>query len=141
MKVNRLLVALITGSFLAGSGVAQTSKGILVGAWRSTLLIVALRFGALATLSTLSLSAYAQNVTSEDIVGVVADSTGAAIPNAKIVVTSSDNGIKQVLASNGNGSYRASLLRPGVYEVVVTAARLALRDQSHETNANAEANS
>src|SRR5271154_5037464 len=122
MKVNRLVVALITGPFLAGSGVAQTSKGILVGAWRSTLLIVALGFGAVVTLPTLCLSSYAQNVTSGDIVGVVTDSTGAAIPNAIIVVTSSDTGINQTLSSNGNGSYRASLLHPGVYQVVITAS-------------------
>lgn len=34
MRLKGLVVALITGSFLAGSGVAQTSKGILVGVAR-----------------------------------------------------------------------------------------------------------
>jgi Carboxypeptidase regulatory-like domain len=34
MRMKALVVALITGSFLAGSGVAQTSKGILVGVAR-----------------------------------------------------------------------------------------------------------
>ena len=121
MKRNGLLVAPIPGAFWAGNGVAQTNKSILVGAWRSTLLIVALVFGAVATLSTLSLSAHAQSVTSGDIVGVVTDSSGAAIPNAKIVVTSNDTGIKQVLTSNGNGSYRAPLLQPGAYDVVISA--------------------
>ena len=82
---------------------------------------MALGFGAITTLSTLSPSAHAQSVTSGDIVGVVTDSSGAAIPNAKIVVTSNDTGIKQVLASNGNGSYRAPLLQPGVYGVVISA--------------------
>lgn len=47
MKMKGLVVAPITGAFLAGSGAAQTNKRILVGAWRSTLLIVALGFGAL----------------------------------------------------------------------------------------------
>jgi hypothetical protein len=121
MKMTGLLVAFIAGPFRAGSGAAQTSKGIPVGARRSTLLIVALGFGAITALSTLSLSAHAQNLTSGDIVGVVTDSTGAAIPNAKIVVTNNDTGAKQTLTSNGNGSYRASLLQPGVYGVVISA--------------------
>jgi hypothetical protein len=34
MRLKGLVVALITGSFLAGSGVAWTSKGILVGVAR-----------------------------------------------------------------------------------------------------------
>ena len=121
LKMKGLLVTPIGDPSLAGRGVAQTSKRIFVGAWRSTPLIVALGFGAITTLSTLSPSAHAQSVTSGDIVGVVTDSSGAAIPNAKIVVTSNDTGIKQVLASNGNGSYRAPLLQPGVYGVVISA--------------------
>jgi uncharacterized lipoprotein YajG len=34
MRTRRLMVTLIAGSLLAGSGVAQTSKGILVGVAR-----------------------------------------------------------------------------------------------------------
>ena len=121
LKMKGLLVTPFGDPSLAGRGVAHTSKRIFVGAWRSTPLIVALGFGAITTLSILSPSAHAQSVTSGDIVGVVTDSSGAAIPNAKIVVTSNDTGLKQVLASNGNGSYRAPLLQPGVYGVVISA--------------------
>jgi hypothetical protein len=65
---------------------------------------------------------YAQSSTSGDIAGTVTDSTGAAIPGAKIIVKSLDSGVAQTLTANGAGIYRASLLRPGKYSVSVTAA-------------------
>jgi hypothetical protein len=64
---------------------------------------------------------YAQSTTSGDIAGLVTDATGAAVPNAKIVVTNSDTGFSQSVTSGTNGGYRAPLLKPGVYRVTVTA--------------------
>jgi hypothetical protein len=65
---------------------------------------------------------YAQSTTSGDIAGVVTDATGAAIPNAKIVVTNNDTGFTQTLTSGANGSYRAPLLKSGNYKIEVSAA-------------------
>ena len=64
---------------------------------------------------------YAQSTTSGDIAGIVTDATGAAVPNAKIVVTNSDTGFTQSATSGSNGGYRAPLLKPGVYRITVTA--------------------
>jgi hypothetical protein len=75
-------------------------------------------------------SAYAQSSTSGDIVGVVTDATGAVVPNAKIVLVNSDTGFTQTLTSGSNGSYRAPLLKPGVYKVTVSAV-------GFETSSNA----
>ena len=56
-----------------------------------------------------------------DIAGNVTDVTGAAIPGARILVKSRETGVSQMLATNGTGAYRASLLKPGNYTVSVTA--------------------
>jgi Carboxypeptidase regulatory-like domain len=64
---------------------------------------------------------YAQSSTSGDLAGVVTDATGAAVPNAKIMVINSDTGFTQTLTSSSNGSYRAPLLKPGNYKIEVSA--------------------
>jgi len=63
----------------------------------------------------------AQSVTSGDISGSVMDSTGAAIPGAKVTVKSQDTGTTQTITSNGTGTYRVPLLKPGRYTVSATA--------------------
>ena len=88
--------------------------------FRSTLLTVALGLGPVVALSVVPPSMYAQTLTSGDIAGVVTDTSGAAIPGAKIVLHSNDNGTTQTLTSNGTGAYRASLLKPGQYKMTVT---------------------
>jgi hypothetical protein len=65
--------------------------------------------------------AAAQSITSGDIAGTVADSTGAVIPNATITVTNPRTGAKKVGTSSSSGNYRVSLLTPGTYHVTVTA--------------------
>jgi hypothetical protein len=77
--------------------------------------------GAICVLNT-PIALYAQSTTSGDIAGIVTDSTGAALPNAKIVITNSDTGFKQALESGSNGNYRAPLLKPGNYKIEVSAA-------------------
>ncbi len=66
--------------------------------------------------------AKAQSTTSGDISGDLLDPTGAAIPGAKVVVKNTATGESKTVTSNPSGSYRASLLVPGTYEVTVTAA-------------------
>ncbi len=62
--------------------------------------------------------AYAQNA---ELTGVVLDSSGAAIPQATIVITHSTTGTKQTTKSNAEGYYTASSLLPGPYEIVVSS--------------------
>ncbi|HWZ49971.1 MAG TPA: carboxypeptidase regulatory-like domain-containing protein [Granulicella sp.] len=81
-----------------------------------------LGLGPVVTLPLFSTSLHAQTITSGDIAGVVTDGSGAAVPNAKIVVTSTETGVTQTLTSNSTGAYRASLLKPGVYKMTVTEA-------------------
>jgi hypothetical protein len=90
--------------------------------WSSVLLGVALITVGAVSPSGFSTRLFAQSSTSGDIAGSVTDSTGAAIPDAKIVVKSLDTGVTQTLTSSGSGAYRASLLKPGEYSVSVTAA-------------------
>ena len=53
--------------------------------------------------------------------GRVADSTGAVIPNAIIVVTNTGTGVKVKLSSDKSGTYVAPFLLPGAYSVTGTA--------------------
>jgi hypothetical protein len=71
-------------------------------------------------LGVLSVACTAQ-VTTTTIVGTVADTTGAVIPNAKITITNVDTNRVQETTSNGGGAYRADLLPPGNYSIAVIA--------------------
>ena len=59
------------------------------------------------------------------IYGTVTDSTGAAIPNATVVVTDTAKGVKQTVQSNESGNYRIDRLIPDTYTVNVTASGFA----------------
>ena len=80
------------------------------------------RLLALATLvvcSTLPLSsALAQTITAS-VNGVVTDPTGAVIPNATIVATNVDTGVKTTSQSNGAGDYNLRFLQIGRYTVTI----------------------
>ena len=72
---------------------------------------------AVVAATFLSTAAYAQSA----IVGVVKDSSGAAMPGVT-VEASSDVLIEKVKSavSDGNGAYRIADLRPGTYKVTFT---------------------
>jgi hypothetical protein len=72
---------------------------------------------ALCLIAVLSAAAYAQ-LTRGFISGTITDSTGAAVPNAKITVTEEATGIQHVGVTNQAGVYRFVALEPGVYTVV-----------------------
>ena len=55
------------------------------------------------------------------IVGTVSDSSGAAVPNATIVITDTSKGTSQTVQSNASGNYTASRLIPDAYTVKATA--------------------
>src|SRR5215831_8040826 len=62
------------------------------------------------------------------IFGTVTDTTGAAVPNAKITITDQDKGTKSDVTTNESGNYTKSNLIPGTYmvEVEVTGFRKAV---------------
>ena len=74
----------------------------------------------LATVICLAGLAMAQSVTSE-ILGVVKDPAGSAVPNAKVTVRNLDTNIGRETTSDTEGRFRALQLQPGRYQVVVDA--------------------
>ena len=68
-----------------------------------------------------SVGALAQLSGKGEITGTVKDNTGAAIPNAVIVVTNDATGIATKSNSTGAGDYVFSNLDPGIYTVVTSA--------------------
>jgi hypothetical protein len=63
----------------------------------------------------------AQSLVSGDIAGTITDSTGAAIPGAKVTATNTGTGQVKETTTSGAGNYRISLLQPGEYTVTATA--------------------
>ncbi|HUY82157.1 MAG TPA: carboxypeptidase regulatory-like domain-containing protein [Acidobacteriaceae bacterium] len=63
----------------------------------------------------------AQSTISGAIAGTVTDASGAAIPGATVKITNTDTGATQTLKTGGAGDYRAALLKPGNYLVVISA--------------------
>jgi hypothetical protein len=63
-----------------------------------------------------------QSLVSGDIAGTVTDSTGAAIPGAKVTAINTGTGQAKEVTSNEAGNYRISLLQPGTYTVTAAAA-------------------
>ncbi len=55
------------------------------------------------------------------ISGTVRDNTGAAIPNADVLVTNPSEGINRKLTTNNDGDYLAAGLPAGRYNLIVTA--------------------
>src|SRR6202140_4448876 len=66
--------------------------------------------------------AMSQTLTSGDITGIVTDPSGAEISNAEVTLKTNATGATQTHATNGQGSYRISLLSPGAYTVSVSAS-------------------
>jgi len=64
--------------------------------------------------------AFAQ-LTTADILGTVTDPTGAAVPNATIVVTNVDTRTGRTVTSNASGEYDVTLLPVGRYTVTAKA--------------------
>jgi hypothetical protein len=69
-----------------------------------------------ACASTSILSAQAVNAT---LLGTVTDTTGAAVPNAKVTATETATGVPRIAQTNESGNYSFPNLPPGVYSVTV----------------------
>jgi hypothetical protein len=63
----------------------------------------------------------AQSLVSGDIAGTITDTTGAAIPGAKVTAINMGTGQVKVASASGAGNYRIALLQPGKYTVTATA--------------------
>ena len=80
-----------------------------------------LRLGRVLTLFTSVLCfagiSLAQSTNSVDIRGTVSDSTGAAIPGAKVSILNVETGVVKDLVTNGAGIYDAVSILPGHYKL------------------------
>jgi len=76
----------------------------------------------------LAVPALAQEAT---IVGTVTDPSGAAVPNAAIVITNTDTGVTRSLPSNSDGQYVAPDLNIGHYTVRATATGFKAAEQKN----------
>jgi outer membrane receptor protein involved in Fe transport len=79
---------------------------------------------AAAILCFMTPIAQAQTATTGQIVGVVADPTGAVVADANVTLTS-DAGVRRQTTTGGSGRYTFPLLEPGAYQVEVTHAGFA----------------
>lgn len=81
--------------------------------------------------AVLTASAFAQTSGVGNINGLITDNTGAAIPNAPVVVINNDTGITRNFTTNGNGSFSAPFLQPGHYEVIAGGGSFAKVDRKN----------
>jgi hypothetical protein len=81
----------------------------------------------------------AQSLISGDLAGSVTDPSGAAVPGAKVTVTSKRTGEVKTTTANGSGAYRVPLLEPGDYTLVVAAQGFEQASLSVAVNASTTA--
>ena len=67
------------------------------------------------------------------LTGTVSDPSGAAIPKAMVTIRNVATGGSNTVPTNGEGIYSSSNLRPGDYEVSVTAPGFSARQRSQLT--------
>jgi hypothetical protein len=79
-----------------------------------------LSLGLLLLLTANSFILQAQ--TTGDAVGIITDASGAAVPNAKVTLTSKDTGETRTVTSDHEGRYAFKLLKIGTYEIAVEAS-------------------
>ncbi len=68
--------------------------------------------------------AFAQTITTGDVVGTVKDTTGAVIPGATVTIHSTQFGDTRSVATDNSGAFRFTFLKPGDYTVSAAAAGL-----------------
>lgn len=62
-------------------------------------------------------SLHAQSITTGDITGIAKDSSNAIVPGATVTLKRTDTGETRSAITNGSGSYRFNLLKPGTYQI------------------------
>jgi hypothetical protein len=68
--------------------------------------------------------ASAQTAVTGGLDGVVTDSSGAIVPDAKVTVVNTMTGDTRVLTTNADGRYSAAFLKPGRYTISATAPNM-----------------
>ena len=63
------------------------------------------------------------------VTGLVQDATGAVIPNAKVTLLNTDQGLTQTTNTDGSGVYTFSPVRIGNYSVSATAPGFSVTTQ------------
>src|SRR5437899_11340610 len=76
---------------------------------------------ALIVITIFTCGASAQSTTDGAIGGTVTDSSGAAVPNAKVVVRSNGTNAAETVMTDDTGYFRVGKLQPGTYAVSVDA--------------------
>jgi hypothetical protein len=75
----------------------------------------------LSLIVTLSCAPAPAQTVDTAIIGTITDSSGAAIPGATVVVSSSATGIKKQAVTGSSGDYTINYLTPGNFDVTVSA--------------------
>jgi hypothetical protein len=88
---------------------------------KSNVCSVFLRLGLMAMLSFMSATLGLAQSDSSSISGVVKDSSGAIVANAKVNVRNEDTSFDRSITTNASGFYTATNLAPGYYTVTVEA--------------------
>jgi outer membrane receptor protein involved in Fe transport len=68
--------------------------------------------------------AFAQTITTGDVVGTVKDTTGAVVPGAAVTLKSIDFGDTRTVDTDNTGAFRFTFLKPGNYNLSASAAGL-----------------
>jgi hypothetical protein len=89
---------------------------------RSRITFFAILFLAVAFLATPP--AFSQTITTGDIAGVVTDTSGAVVPNAKVTLKSIDTGETRTDTTSSQGNYKFPLLNPGEFLLSASTAGL-----------------
>src|SRR5579864_4284519 len=83
---------------------------------------------ALAVLSVSLTVVFAQTETGQ-ITGTIFDPSGAAVPNAGVIIKSMDTGMVRNVTTSASGEYIVTNLLPGLYAVAATSPGFALVQQ------------
>src|SRR6516165_401576 len=77
-----------------------------------------------ALLLCMAAPVYTQTLTTGDVAGIIADGTGAVVPNATVTLKYADTNEIRTTVTNSGGQYRFSLLKPGAYTISAATAGL-----------------
>ena len=75
----------------------------------------------LAMLSTLATPAFTQDAGFGSINGTITDQKGSVVAGATVTVTQTETGISREVVTTSAGTYAATFLKPGRYEVLISA--------------------